>query len=51
MELVLRLERSCDAARRAVSALDAAALAYGRPITRSLARDVLGDPAAVQEGG
>ena len=49
--LVLRLERSCDAARRAVAALDAAALAHGRPITRALARDVLGDPRAAQEGG
>jgi len=49
--LVLRLERSCDAARRAVAALDAAALAHGRPVTRALARDVLGDPTAAQEGG
>lgn len=39
--LVLRIERSIDAARALVAALDARALAEGRPITRQLAADVL----------
>ncbi|HJM52236.1 MAG TPA: DNA replication protein [Alphaproteobacteria bacterium] len=39
--LVGRLERSPDAARRAVAALDAGALAKGREITVPLAREVL----------
>ena len=39
--LVGRLERSPDAARRAVAALDEAALAKGREITVPLAREVL----------
>lgn len=45
--LVLRMERSIDAARALVAALDARALAEGRPITRQLAADVL-DSAAGQ---
>jgi chromosomal replication initiation ATPase DnaA len=36
------MERSFDAARRAVAALDAAALAGRRNITVPLAREVLG---------
>lgn len=40
--LLLRMERSFDAARRAVAALDAAALAERRNITVPLAREVLG---------
>ena len=40
--LVPRIERSFDAARRVVAALDAAALAAGRPATVPLARKVLG---------
>jgi chromosomal replication initiation ATPase DnaA len=39
--LVQRMERSCDAARTVVAALDVAALTQKRPITLSLARDVL----------
>lgn len=39
--LVLRMERSIDAARALVAALDARALAEGRPITRQLAADLL----------
>jgi chromosomal replication initiation ATPase DnaA len=37
----LRLERSLDAARRFVCALDREALARGRPVTRALAGEVL----------
>jgi chromosomal replication initiation ATPase DnaA len=40
--LLARMERSFDAARRAVAALDAAALAERRNITVPLAREVLG---------
>lgn len=40
--LLARMERSFDAARRLVAALDAAALAEKRNITVPLARDVLG---------
>lgn len=40
--LVARMERSIDAARALVAALDARALAEGRPITRQLAADLLG---------
>lgn len=40
--LVARMERSIDAARAVVAALDARALAEGRPITRQLAADLLG---------
>lgn len=40
--LVARIERSFDAARRTVAALDAAALASRRNITVPLAREVLG---------
>ncbi|MEM9342290.1 MAG: chromosomal replication initiator DnaA [Pseudomonadota bacterium] len=39
--LLARIERSFDAASRAVEALDSAALAKGRPVTRALAREVL----------
>jgi chromosomal replication initiation ATPase DnaA len=39
--LVSRMPRSIGAARALVAALDAAALAQGRPITRSLAGEVL----------
>ncbi len=42
--LALRLDRSLDAARRAVAALDRAALDAGRRITRALASDLFGDP-------
>jgi chromosomal replication initiation ATPase DnaA len=39
--VALRLERSLDAARAFVAALDHAALAQGRAATRALAADVL----------
>ncbi len=39
--LAVRIERSLDAARQAVEALDREALALGRPITRQLAGEVL----------
>ncbi len=39
--LVSRMERSIAAARTLVAALDAAALAKGRPVTRALAGEVL----------
>ena len=39
--LALRIERSMDAARDIVAALDRAALAQGRAVTRSLAADLL----------
>jgi chromosomal replication initiation ATPase DnaA len=39
--LVARMERSLDAAGRIVAALDARALAEGKPITKAMARDVL----------
>ena len=42
--LALRLDRSLDAARRAVAALDRAALDAGRRVTRALASDLFGDP-------
>lgn len=38
----LRLERSLDAARAFVAALDREALARGRPVTRALAAEVMG---------
>lgn len=41
--LVSRMPRSIGAARALVTALDARALALGRPITRALAGEVLGD--------
>lgn len=41
--LVARMERSIDAARALVAALDARALAQGRPVTRQLAADLLGN--------
>ena len=41
--LVARMERSVAAARAVVTALDARALALGRPITRGMAADLLGD--------
>ena len=41
--LVSHMERSADAARRVVAALDQRALAEGREISRSLATDVLAD--------
>ncbi len=44
--LALRIERSLDSARRAVAALDRAGLDAGRRITRTLAADLFGDPAA-----
>ena len=37
----LRLERSLDAARAFVAALDREALAQGRPVTRALAAQVM----------
>lgn len=40
--LVARIERSVDAARRVVAALDDRALAQGRPISRAMAAEVLG---------
>lgn len=39
--LALRMDRSIHAARQLVAALDARALALGRPITRALAAEVL----------
>lgn len=39
--LVARMDRSFEAARRLVAALDARALALGRPVTRVLAAEVL----------
>jgi len=39
--LVTRMERSLGAARRLVAALDARALSEGRPITRTMAAEVL----------
>lgn len=42
--LVARMERSLDAARQVVAALDARALAEGRAITRALAADLLDSP-------
>ena len=41
--LVQRMDRSFAAARDLVAALDARALALGRPVTRALAADLLGD--------
>jgi hypothetical protein len=41
MFLVSRLERSFEAARQIVAAIDDAALAGGRAVTVKLARDVL----------
>ncbi|MEO0672811.1 MAG: DnaA/Hda family protein [Pseudomonadota bacterium] len=46
--LVVRLERSAAAARDAVAALDAAALAGKRRVTRALAAEVLADRLSVQ---
>jgi chromosomal replication initiation ATPase DnaA len=40
--LVSRMPRSIGAARALVAALDARALALGRPITRALAGEILG---------
>ena len=40
--MVQRMERSLNTARQLVAALDAVALAQGRPITRQLAADLLG---------
>jgi len=42
--LVTRMERSLAAARALVAALDARALAEGRPITRAMAADLLDSP-------
>ena len=39
--LALRIERSIDAARRIVDALDREALALGRAVTRPMAADIL----------
>ena len=47
--LLIRIERSFDAARRVVAALDAASLARKRPVTRNLASTVL-DKNTVPEG-
>lgn len=43
--LLRRIDRSFDAARRTVEVLDAAALAEGRPVTRTLARRLLDNQA------
>jgi chromosomal replication initiation ATPase DnaA len=40
--LISRMPRSIGAARALVAALDARALAAGRPITRALAGEILG---------
>ncbi|WP_096786549.1 DnaA ATPase domain-containing protein [Rhodobacter sp. CZR27] len=40
--LVARMDRSCDAARALVAALDARSLAERRPISRQMAADLLG---------
>ena len=42
-----RIERSLEAARAVVEALDAEAMSRGRPLTRALAADVLRDPETV----
>jgi len=47
--LVSHMERSADAARRVVAALDQRALAEGREISRSLATDVLADVALKED--
>jgi chromosomal replication initiation ATPase DnaA len=47
--LVSHMERSADAARRVVAALDQRALAEGREISRSLATDVLADAAPKED--
>ena len=47
--LVSHMERSADAARRVVAALDGRALAEGREISRSLAIDVLADAAPKED--
>lgn len=47
--LVTRLERSYAAAQAMVSALDSAAMAQGREISRSLAREVLDNTAATPD--
>ena len=47
--LVLHMERSADAARRVVAALDRRALAEGREIDRRLAVDVLSESVAREE--
>ena len=44
--LTLRMERSLHAARLLVAALDARALALGRPVTRALAAELLDNAAA-----
>jgi chromosomal replication initiation ATPase DnaA len=44
--VLLRMERSFDAARALVAAIDAAALARQRPVTVPLVRDVMADPAS-----
>ena len=43
--LIARMERSVAAARAVVAALDARALALGRPITRGMAADLMGQGA------
>jgi len=42
--VLLRMERSFDAARALVAAIDAAALARQRPVTVPLVREVMADP-------
>jgi chromosomal replication initiation ATPase DnaA len=49
--LVSRMERSADAARRIVAALDRRALAEGREIDRRLAADVLAEVSDGERGG
>lgn len=46
--LVARMERSFDAARQIVEALDQAGLAQGRAVTRKLAAEILAGPPAEQ---
>jgi chromosomal replication initiation ATPase DnaA len=41
--LVPRMDRSFDAAHRLVAAIDARSLALGRPVTRALAAEVMGE--------
>jgi chromosomal replication initiation ATPase DnaA len=48
--IATRMERSFAAANRIVAALDAAALAGGRGVTRKLAAEVLGEIADVAQG-
>jgi chromosomal replication initiation ATPase DnaA len=45
--IALRIERSLDAARSIVAALDREAMARGKPVTRAMAAELLRDDAAI----